>query len=346
MPNITFDSNGVCNFCNNSKKVEFKGEAELLKLLDSYRNPEKKYECMVALSGGRDSTYTLLKLVKDYNMKVLAVNYANPFTDPVAQKNIENAVKHLNVDLIQFKLENNIHEKTFKHNLITWLKRPNPALIPILCISCKTIWYTILKIAKQQNINCIISGGNPYEDNAFKKELVRVSSDEKIENSFIKALPGIIWETLKNPGYYHPFCIPTLVKGYLFGDPYTIGSKIWGRNVSRIDIFNYIEWHEDEILSRIRNELDWDSPHDLAGTWRWDCHVGHLKEFLYLEAIGMTERDDLYSKMIRENLITRDKASLRLEKENPVQFHYIENLLKKADVEDTSFLHKPIIFKK
>ena len=128
-----------CNFCHNSKKMEFKGEEKLIELLDSYRSSKNKYDCIVTLSGGRDSTYTLLKMVKDYKMKVLAVNYANPFTDPVAKKNIENAVKYLNVDLIQFQLENNIHEKTFRHNFNAWLKDPNPALIPMLCISCKTI---------------------------------------------------------------------------------------------------------------------------------------------------------------------------------------------------------------
>ena len=338
MPNIHFDADGVCNFCRNTNKIEFNGEKELIRLLDSYKNSGNKYDCIVTLSGGRDSTYTLLKMVKDYGMKVLAVNYENPFTDPVAKKNIENAVKILNVDLIRFQLGGNSHERLLKHNLNVWLKHPNPALIPILCISCKTIWYTILKIAKREGIRCIVSGGNPYEDNAFKKELLNVASNEKIENSFTKALTGIILETMKNPGYYHPVCIPTLMKGYFFGDPYCIGTRILGRDISRIDLFQYIEWHEDEILSRIRNELDWDSPHDLSGTWRFDCHVGHLKEFLYLETIGMTERDDLYSKMVRQGLMTRDEALIRLERENPVQFDYIENLLKKAGCENISCL--------
>ena len=145
MPNIKFDSKGLCNFCQNSKKIEFKGEEKLTGTLDSFRSSKNKYDCIVTLSGGRDSTFALLKMVKDYKMKVLAVNYTNPFTDPVAKKNIDNAVKCLNVDLIQFQLENNIHEKTFRHNFTVWLKNPNPALIPMLCISCKTIWYTIFK---------------------------------------------------------------------------------------------------------------------------------------------------------------------------------------------------------
>jgi hypothetical protein len=339
MPHITFDSKGICNFCRQSKKIELKGEAKLLELLDSYRSSEKKYECIVSLSGGRDSSYTLLKMAKDYNMKVLAVNYANPFTDPVAQKNIENAVKRLNVDLVQVHLKKNLHEKTFRYNFNVWMTDPNPALIPMLCIACKTYYYNILKIAKKEGIHCIVNGGNPYEDTSFKKELLNVASDEKIENSFIKAITGIIQETLKNPAYYHPVFIPTLIKGYLFADPYCLGSRVVGRGISRFELFNYIEWNENEIISRIKNELQWESPKNLPSTWRFDCRVGHLKEFLYHKTLGMTERDDLYAKLVRQGLMTREDALKRLEKENQIPFEEIGILLKEAGFEDPSFLY-------
>ena len=346
MPNIVFDLKGQCNYCNDAKKMELIGEEKLIELLDSIRSPEKKYDCIVSVSGGRDSTFTLLKMVKDYKMKVLAVNYANPFTDPVAKKNIDNAVECLNVDLIQFQLKNDIHKKTFRHNFNVWLKNPNPALIPMLCIACKTYYYTILKIAKKEGIPCIISGGNPYEYTSFKTELLNVASDEKIENTFIKALSGIIRETAKNPEYYHPICIPTMIKGYLFGDPYCLGSRIFGRGLKKIDLFHYIQWNEDEILTRIKNELHWKAPQNLPSTWRFDCHVGHLKELLYLKTIGMTERDDFYAKMVRQGVMNRDEALRRLEKENLIQYEEIEMLLKQVGFNDVSFLYDSSFSKK
>jgi len=146
-PNIVFDEEGVCNYCHSYSKLTYKGESELIKLLDSYRRTDSKYDCIVSVSGGRDSTYILLKLVKDYRMKVLAVNYENPFTDPQAKDNIENAVKELDVDIVSFKLKNNIHERTFRNNVLAWFRRPSPALIPMMCVACKTFWYDVLKIA-------------------------------------------------------------------------------------------------------------------------------------------------------------------------------------------------------
>ncbi|MDQ1275568.1 MAG: hypothetical protein QG610_1142, partial [Euryarchaeota archaeon] len=168
-PGITFDKDGVCNFCRSYRKVQYEGESKLRELLYSYRRGSNKYDCVVGISGGRDSSYTLLKLAKDYNLKVLAVNYENPFTDPQAKTNIENAVEALNVDVVSFKLKNSIHEKTFKHNFTSWLRNPSPAAIPMMCIACKLILPNVIEYAKMYDVKCVVTGGNPYEYTSFKR---------------------------------------------------------------------------------------------------------------------------------------------------------------------------------
>jgi hypothetical protein len=67
--------------------------------------------------------------------------------------------------------------------------------------------------------------------------------------------------------------------------------------------------------------------------------VGHLKEFLYQKTLGMTERDDLYAKLVRQGLMTREEALERLEKENQIPFEEIEIILKEVGIEDPSFLY-------
>ena len=339
-PNIVFDKEGVCNYCHAHHKLRYEGESEVLKLLDSHRRTGSKYDCIVTISGGRDSTYTLLKLVKDYRMKVLAVNYENPFTDPQAKVNIENAIKALNVDIVKFRLKNKIHERTFRNNVTAWFRKPSPGLVPMICVACKTIWWDILKIAKKYDIHCIVSGGNRYEDTSFKKVSLGISANENAETSFSKAIFGILKENFRNLAYCRPRFIPTIVKGFLFGDPYTIGSRLFGRNVARIDLFFFIEWNEPEVLSRIKSELDWDYPHKLNSSWRFDCRVGHLKDFMYMKTIGMTEREDFYAKLVREGVMTRDNALLRLQKENKLHLDEIQLLLSEVGIENTSFLNE------
>ena len=156
-PNIVFDEKGVCNHCTSHSNIHYPGEQKLRELLNSHKRASSTYDCIIGISGGRDSTYALLKLVKDFDMKVLAINYQNPFTDPQATQNIENAVRILDVDLVQFKLRNDLHRKTFRHNLEVWLKKPSPAMIPMMCIACKTILAHIMKEARKNDINCISS---------------------------------------------------------------------------------------------------------------------------------------------------------------------------------------------
>lgn len=339
-PNIVFDEDGVCNYCHTYKKVQYEGEEKLKSRLNELKQKNNKYDCIIGLSGGRDSSYALLKLVKDYNMHVLAVNYENPFTDPQAKKNIDNAVKKLGVDLISFKSKNNTHEKTFKHNFSVWLQKPLPATIPMMCISCKVVFYEIIKYAKMHKIKCIVVGHNPYEDTSFKKELINVSRDQDHKSTFAKILYGVLINTAKTPAYYHPKCLPTMIKGYLYGDPHALGPQLFASDIDFIDLFYYIPWNEQEVLSRIKNEIDWDYPQKLHSSWRFDCKLSHLKDLMYLNSLNMTEKDDLYSIMVREMAISREEALKRLSVENTIYIDEIKEVLNQVGLDEKYVLER------
>jgi len=331
-PKIYFDENGVCNFCHSFKKPDNKGETALLKILESEKNKKNKYDCVVTLSGGRDSSYTILKLVKDYHMNVLAVNFENPFTDDQAIQNIENIKKILHVDLISFKMKDNTFEKVFKNNVEAWFKKPSPAMVPLMCAACHTMFVDFLRIAKENNISCIISGGNPYEYVSFKRELLNVSHNEDPNMVYIKYFYGLLKESTKNPGYFSPVCLPTMIKGYLFGNEGAIGTRILGYQLSKFQLFDYLEWNEDEIMSRITSELEWKYPKKLMSSWRFDCKVSHVKDFMYMKTLKITERDDFYAKLVRNGLMTRDEALNRIKKENVIYYDEIEEVFTKAGI--------------
>ena len=88
--NITFDKDGVCNYCHNhDESIEKFRRFSLAKnnFLDQVEANRGKYQydCAAGLSGGLDSTYVLYKLVQDYNLKVLAITYDNSFQSDVAK---------------------------------------------------------------------------------------------------------------------------------------------------------------------------------------------------------------------------------------------------------------------
>ncbi|MFN7013962.1 MAG: N-acetyl sugar amidotransferase, partial [Bacteroidia bacterium] len=106
-PNISFDSNGYCNYCSNyflqienDKHKKLYNETELLKIINNIKKSKNKnkYDCIVGISGGTDSAFLVHKLV-EYELKPLAVHYDNGWNSETATQNIELLLKKLNVDL-------------------------------------------------------------------------------------------------------------------------------------------------------------------------------------------------------------------------------------------------------
>jgi N-acetyl sugar amidotransferase len=107
-PNISFDDQGYCNFCSDFlgtnaqllERTEEQQQAALSALVQRVRNAGrgKRYDCIVGVSGGVDSAYTLMKVV-GLGLRPLAVHMDNGWNSELAQNNIANLVKGLNVDL-------------------------------------------------------------------------------------------------------------------------------------------------------------------------------------------------------------------------------------------------------
>jgi hypothetical protein len=107
----------------------------------------------------------------------------------------------LGVDLVSFKVPRNLHDRSFRQNLETWHRKPDPVMVPMMCISCKLMRYNTLKIVKRHHINSLVAGGNPLEETSFKKELLDVSHDTPIEATMVKSTIGILKGIAKNPRY-------------------------------------------------------------------------------------------------------------------------------------------------
>ena len=122
--NIIFDEFGVCNFCkefeeklkNNSLKKK-----NLNKLIDDIKKKKGDYNCIIGLSGGVDSCYTLHKAI-EIGLKPLVVHMDNGWNSELAQNNIENLIKKLDVDLythvINWEEYKNMMEAFFQSDVI------------------------------------------------------------------------------------------------------------------------------------------------------------------------------------------------------------------------------------
>ena len=107
MPGITFNAEGVCNFCDLQDLMrrdypnDEEGQRQLFKRIDKIKaaGKGKKFDCVVGISGGRDSTYLLYLAVKKYGLRPLAVHFNDGFDNPTAGENMVNAARILGVEL-------------------------------------------------------------------------------------------------------------------------------------------------------------------------------------------------------------------------------------------------------
>jgi N-acetyl sugar amidotransferase len=138
-PNLSFDEEGICNACRNfenRKEIEWaQREKELQEILDKYRSKDgSNWDCIIPVSGGKDSTYQVLKML-EHDMTPLCVTSTTCHLTEIGQKNIEN-LKNLGVDHISFSPNPVLRRKLNKLGLIqvgdiSWPEHVGIFTIPI-----------------------------------------------------------------------------------------------------------------------------------------------------------------------------------------------------------------------
>lgn len=155
-PHIFFDENGVCDACisaENKKNIDWnQRRKELEIILDRYRsNDPTKYDCVVPVSGGKDSTYQTYMLKKEFNMNPLAVTFAQCSITPLGQRNLD-SLKEIGVDHILYTPNPIIYRKLAREGL----ERTGDS-----CWPCHVgIFTTPIQIAVNFNIQLVVWGEN------------------------------------------------------------------------------------------------------------------------------------------------------------------------------------------
>lgn len=157
---ISFDNFGVCNYCNEHEKIKHNytftkdEEEENLKNLSQLilKNKKGKYDCILGLSGGVDSSYLAI-LAHKMNLNPLCVHFDNGWNSEIAVSNIQTVVKKFNFDLITYV----INWDEFKDLQRSFIKAN---VIDLEMLSDHAIFAALFKIRKKHKIKYVLSGTN------------------------------------------------------------------------------------------------------------------------------------------------------------------------------------------
>jgi N-acetyl sugar amidotransferase len=103
---IAFDAEGVCNICRQHEfkkdQIDWTANKKALDALVEEHRGKYDYDCIVPFSGGKDSTWTLHYLVKEYGLKPLVVRFDHGFLRPKLEENVKRTLRRLGVDILTF----------------------------------------------------------------------------------------------------------------------------------------------------------------------------------------------------------------------------------------------------
>jgi N-acetyl sugar amidotransferase len=158
-PDLRFDEEGVCSACTafaQRDEVDWKARrAQFLDIVEQYRSPDgSNYDCIVPVSGGKDSTYQVLRLL-EVGMNPLCVTATTDALSEIGRRNIEN-IKLLGVDYVEVTTNPLVRRRINKLALtqigdISWPEHVAIFTIPI-------------RIAVQHGIRLIVWGENPQNE--------------------------------------------------------------------------------------------------------------------------------------------------------------------------------------
>jgi amino acid adenylation domain-containing protein len=294
-PGVSFDADRVCSECrafdeyNAKARVYFKPEDELATLLSSQRGARGNYDCIALLSGGKDSSYVLCRLV-DMGLRVLALTLENGYLSDQAHGNIGRVVEALGVD----------------HRYLT-----TPAMNEIfvdslqrhanVCNGCfKTIYTLSVQTALDEDIPYIVTGlsrGQFFETRLTRDLFTEMTvSSDQIDANVLGARKA-----------YHRVddAVNRLLDVSMFDDDDVFDT------VQFVDFYRYVDVGLDELYLHLEERVPWKRPTDTGRST--NCLINDVGIYYHQKVRGHHNYALPYSWDVRIGHKTREAALAELD---------------------------------
>ncbi|KAA0210405.1 MAG: hypothetical protein OZ913_02240 [Ignavibacteriaceae bacterium] len=320
MPFISFDSEGVCNYCHNYKlRNTPRPKEELFKLVEPYRR-NTGADCIVPFSGGRDSCYGLHLIVNELKMKPITYTYDWGMVTDLGRRNISRMCSILGVENIIVADDISKKRRNIALNLRAWLKSPHLGMISIFTAGDKHFFRHVETIKRQTNINLNLWGVNPLEVTHFKAGFLGVKPDFEEKRVYMHGVSKqLVYQylrlkaMLKSPGYFNRSLWDTISGEYY---------RSFTEKKDYFHIYDFWRWDE-KVIDETLKEYDWELAPDTNTTWRIGDGTAAFYNYLYYKIAGFTEHDTFRSNQIREGQISRDEALKIVNDENMPRYQNI-----------------------
>lgn len=316
IPAIKFDENGVCNYCHMMDGMQemFKtgtheGEQKFLKIIEDIKKAGKgkKYDCVIGVSGGTDSSFLVYKMVKEWGLRPLAVHYDNTWNSAIATENIRKVLGALKVDLYTHVVNNSEMDEIYRAFFVADV----PELDACTDLGFVEVMYRACAKYKIKYL---------FEGHSYKTEGISPLSQTYFDGGYIKDIvkkfSGIKFKT------------------YPLMDFISFLKWIVIYRIKRIRPLWYISYSKEEARSFLMKEFGWEyyGGHHLENRMAAFCH-----SYFFPRKFNLDQRNNSLSAAVRSGFITRETALAEYTQEPYLENEILSYFKKRLKLSDDDF---------
>ena len=303
---IQFDEMGICQACQSAEqKIRInwvEREKKLREMLDHYKALNNEYDCIIPISGGKDSTFQLHVLTKVYGMRALAVTFSHTWFSETGKYNLQNCLEKFDVDHIMFSPS---------RSLVNRLARQSLYKIGDACWHCHSgVGAFPLQIAVKYKIPLLIWGESIAETSgrATHRNPVRKFDRDYFTKVSAKRYPEeMVCESITMREMV-PFRLPSV-------------EEIEKIGVVGIHLGDFIFWDDERQMEFVRDVYGWRED-KVEGTYKGyksvECKMAGVHDYTKFLKRGFGRGTDHASVDVRAGLLSREEA-FELAKKNDTE---------------------------
>ncbi len=320
---IYFDENGVCNYCHTMEQFRKDfgtgssvGEEKLNEIIEQIKRDGigKKYDCIIGVSGGTDSSYLIVKLI-EWGLRPLAVHYDNTWNTAIATENIRKVLSKLKVDLYTHVVDNKEMDDIF----LSFMKASVPELDAATDLGLAETMY---RVANKYNLKYVIEG------HSFVTEGIAPIGIVYFDGKYISAIHKKFG---KMPMKTYPLMtFKQFMKWILY------------KKIKKVRPLWYINYSKEEARAYLEKEFDWKyyGGHHLENRMAAFCHV-----YWFPKKFDIDLRNLSIAASVRSGSITREEGLKKYFDECPYiedgLLDYFKNRMNLRDEQLQGYIDKP-----
>lgn len=313
---IRFNEKNICNYCEMIENLKNqygtgspKGLCLLDKILDSIKKSgkNKKYNVVIGISGGTDSSY-LLYWAKKNGLRPLAAHYDNTFNSHVATQNIRKITEKLNIDLYTHVCDNKESEDIFRSFFLAGV----PEIDGPTDIALAEVMF---RAASKYKIKYVLEG------HSFIAEGVSPLGKAYVDGKYIKTIHKkfgkIPMRTFPNM---------TLIK-FLYWSLF--------KNIKKIRPYWYINYSKEEAKKILKEKFDWV---DYGGHHLENRMTAFHHSYYTPIKFNLDQRNNTLAARVRSGSLSRNEALKEYSKPPFMEKDLKNYILKRLEIDNDEFV--------